>query len=661
MRRNTTRNRTNFSVDLFRKAALSMKLECERLMKLARTSSLGVLAAAVALTVGCSASGPGAFAALDADLPALAQAHHEHDAVIMEWDQAWMIREDGSISRRDRQLVLINDVRAIDHFADPRIDYNADYDEVVIHTAQTHLPDGTIMPVPDYSFNLASPGDVGGWPAYAAWRQDIISFSGIVVGCVLELDYEIVSKPLPVLGASADLRLHHPWPTLERTVSVTCPASMELAWLAPGEPSVDKAGGMKTYGWELEGLAASWDEPQAPDWRQRGGRLAFTTCTDAATWVWPMLDAVQNAHSDGDAALEHYVAEKIKNAETPKATIDAVVGALNASFTLLDSYKTMHGLPCRSTAETFQANYGNPLEAGALLIAMLKAAGVDARPVVAVDEDAWNPAAPVDSAFSAVLAEIEGVDDVRFVHPRHGIVTSPGDFGGRVILALDSAGALVSTPMLDRGDIGENAVVVAGDIAIGETGAEGELRLTLSGAFFDADDMTDADQQAKAIERVVKDLLPGFSRTSHTIVKLDDSGVEAVVQVSAESLKDPGAGMRMLTFGAHALYDRQIPIPLNRSSRTTELEIRAPFTERVDLTIELSKEGKFVTSPQSLHATRFAWGSASLDAEMNGQSLHITREITVNADRIAPGDYGSMRTALADLLANGRRRVLISR
>jgi len=131
----------------------------------------------------------------------------DEDAVILLWEQHWTLEKDGTGHRCDPQRLKLFNRRPIRSVADPRLDFVEGQDKLVIHKAQTILPDGTIMPVPDYSFNIAAPNDVAGWPEYAGWQQQIVSFSGIEPGVVLELDYEVTTPAGVLPWLEADLRL----------------------------------------------------------------------------------------------------------------------------------------------------------------------------------------------------------------------------------------------------------------------------------------------------------------------------------------------------------------------------------------------------------------------------------------------------------------------
>ncbi|MCH8949881.1 MAG: DUF3857 domain-containing protein, partial [Chloroflexi bacterium] len=213
------------------------------------------------------------------DLNITAARFPGEDAIILRWEQHWTLEKDGTVRRRDHRWVKLLNSRPIRRYADPRVDFVSGEEKLIIHTAQTHLPDGTILPVPDYSFNASAPGDVGRWPGYADWQQKVISFSGIEDGAVVELDYEVVTPPGVLPWIQADLRLHGVDPTVERVVRVTVPKGTILHHRVDGvEPptipatEADRDGAI-TYAWTFKDLASGRGEPQSLPWQQRCGRL----------------------------------------------------------------------------------------------------------------------------------------------------------------------------------------------------------------------------------------------------------------------------------------------------------------------------------------------------------------------------------------------------
>ena len=169
-------------------------------------------------------------------------------------------------------------------------------DKLTIHTAQTTLPNGTVMPVPKYSFNLAAPEDVGGWPEYAGWQQQVICFSGIEDGCVVELDYEVATKPGVIPWLQGDLRISDEYPIVERVVSVSVPDGIELKSAVDGmtaQPEKTQAGGLTTFRWTFKNVPATPGEAQSMRWEKRCPRLRFTSCKGAEEWIGTLAKKIE--------------------------------------------------------------------------------------------------------------------------------------------------------------------------------------------------------------------------------------------------------------------------------------------------------------------------------------------------------------------------------
>ena len=189
-------------------------------------------------------------------------------AVVLRWEHRFTLEKDGAIRVRERTWTQILDRRAIRGLADPRIDYHEGEDEVVVHVAQTHLPDGSILPVPDYSYNIAAPNDVAGWPEWSAWRQRIVSFSGLRPGAVIEFDREVATKGGVLPWISGEVRLDADHPVLRHDVILEVPWGMFVNYTEGCglEMTPSDGTGPDVYRWSAETLPAGRGEPQSPHW-----------------------------------------------------------------------------------------------------------------------------------------------------------------------------------------------------------------------------------------------------------------------------------------------------------------------------------------------------------------------------------------------------------
>ena len=120
----------------------SQHLRASRFLVAGATLLMSASLACHAPAVGAQPMGSGAAP----DLAARGSQYSSHDAVILRWVQHWTLDRDGTLHRRNHQWVRLHNSRPIRRYGDPRIDFVHGRDELIIHTAQSHLPDGTVLP-----------------------------------------------------------------------------------------------------------------------------------------------------------------------------------------------------------------------------------------------------------------------------------------------------------------------------------------------------------------------------------------------------------------------------------------------------------------------------------------------------------------------------------
>ncbi|MFH0980170.1 MAG: DUF3857 domain-containing protein [Planctomycetota bacterium] len=605
---------------------------------------------------GCHAATRTAITASTApDLSIGAEQFPEDDAVLLRWEHHWTLRPDGSVSRREHRWVKLLNSRPIGRFADPRLDFCAGEDELKVHTAQSILPDGRTMPVPSYSFNLAGPDDVGGWSEYAAWQQQVICFSGIENDVVLELDYEVITRPGVLPWISAELRLDDEYPTVQRVVSVTVPEGTVLHHgvdhlsMGTSEPTQSAAGGMTTFSWTFANLPGSPAEPQAPPWRQRCPRLRFSTCPSAQAWVSAFVRCV-DAAAQPTESIKKLAEAAVKDEADPLERVRKVAKKLHDSFNVVDSPKALRSLACRPAAEVLRSNYGNPLEAAALCAAALRALELEASVEVAVEAAAWDERVPTEAAFAGVVVAAGLPDGRTYIHPQHGIFRNPGSFGKHWLLGLTEAGALHATYLEARGERVPSEIQITGKVTIDPEGkAAGELRVRLTGAFYDPEPLQTADPQEALVKNVVARVLSDFKVTEHSVATLSDEVLRATAHVaSKETLKKCGT-QYLLTLGTGPAFLTEFPLPLNRSYRKTAVDLAGPVRENIDLTIELPEGWTATTVPTPLSLLQGSWGTLAQQTEIDGRTVRFRRTADLATGPIASEDFAPLREALNNL------------
>jgi hypothetical protein len=621
------------------------------------------------MTVACltvawiALTGPGCQAAQALAQPGAAAQSPQAappDAVIERWEQRWTLEPDGTLRRREHKKIRMVTTRLERLLGDPRLDHCTGTDELIIHTARTIRPDGTVQPVPEYAINLVGPDDVAGWPAYRDWRQTVVSAVGIEPDAVVELDYEVVTRAGMVAWLEADLNLQAAQPITERIVSVTLPEGLPLHYrLDRAQPVAAPAeGATGQYVWRFTNLPAVPSESQSPPWKESCGRLRFTICPSAGAWTAAHLTRVEQA-SMPDKAIQAFVTKAAKEETEPRARLVAVVKKLRDTFNLVNSPKTIRDLSCRSASEVFATNYGNPLEAGALFAAAMHALGHTPTVYLAVSTPAWDVALPTASDLAGVIVSIDLPDGTVYVHPGHGVFRNPGTWGGHALLQVDPAGQVRSLPLLGRGEADGSELHVSGTIDLDAEGsATGELRVRLTGAFYDPDSLDSADSQSKRLKGILDGVLSGFEIRKHSVTALSADVFQATVSVaSKEPLQSLGTN-RVLPLGSGPASLADFPMPLDRSDRRNDVRLAGRFRESVDLTIKLPKAWSATVLPATMPAAAGDWGRAEQIVEETDGSVRFHRTIEVRQDTLSPAVFAGLRDAMNTLRTDAARLLL---
>ncbi len=590
----------------------------------------------------------------------------EAGAVILNWEQDWTLLNDGRIRRREHKLIKLLERRAIRAVADPRIDFCDGRERLTIHKAQTILPSGKTVAVPEYSFNFAAANDVAGWPEYACWRQQVVSFSAIEPGVVLELDYEVITNKKETPWLTIDLKLDDAFPVLARAVSVTLPKDVTLHHRSDNAPettsptitSVDD--GTTKYAWAFADLPADPGEPQSPPWPVRSPRLRFTTCPRAKVWVSELLVSVENAVQPS-GAVQAFAEKVVGDEPDPAEKARLLSKKLRDAFNFVASFKTLRTLHCRSAVKVLDTNYGSPLESAALLVAMLRAVHVNATTEVAVDTAMWDADVPTDSGFAGVVVVIDVPDGPMYVHPQHGEFLNPGHWGGHTLLSLDTAEDLRAAPVLARGQNEKSRLNIAGQLKVGpDAKVNGELRLHLTGGFYDPLRLRNTDEQKALLEGLVGRLLADFKVTKHSITMLSNDSLKATMEVAAEKLPVVGA-YYMLQFGEGPLFlTSGFPLPGNRDGRKTAVRTRGSLIENIDLILELPRDWPAPAGDTKIVRESGDWGVVVQERIASGHTIRFRRTIDIPTDTLKPADFADLRQAIDTLRTIRHTHLLIA-
>lgn len=612
-------------------------------------ASLFLLASVAILSLGCAAT---SYAAPSAD-------RVPPDAVIKLWQQEWIHHGDGTVLYHEKQHVQLNNDRAYGEFADPRITYNADSDQLKILSARVRRADGTYRELPDYSHVKVSPGPTAGWPAFASIRQHLLVMSGIEPGCVVELEYQVTSAP-GTREFAGDIRLDHHYPVEQRIVRVQGAGGVALSMgdLAGPHPEL-KTLPANIRQITLDNLPARPREPHAPPRSVICPRLVFSAAASAESWTRDVLNQISDA-AQPTKLIEDLVAEWTRTAKTPSTKLAAIHKHLDNTFTVLDFPAAWRPQQVRTAAEVLDGGYGLPAEAAVVLLACTRAAGLDSKPGLLTNDEAWSNDAPQHGLIAAYVVTLGMVDEMQRIWDLpHGEITRNAHWAGHTLHTIGDAGvqAAVLPAWTDADD---SRLRITGALTIADDGTcAGTLTLRTTGLFVSAADLRTEDDQKHHINRLLDHTLPLVTSDRFSIEKLTDDVFAATVHVSSRSELSAMGPYRALTFDEFGPAAVNITLPLSASQRKTPVWLPGPFDEQVDITIEWPETWRAVETPTHISTTVGDECTFEQKTTQHKNSLRFTRHLRITTNRIAPELFDFLRGDLNNLRTTAARTILL--
>jgi len=639
-------------------------------------------------------------------LLALAAVAAEPDAVFERWQQEWTLRPDGGQVYHEIRHVRINDERAHDEFADPRITFNADTDTVEVLVARTRRPDGTYVELPGYADLEVGPDATAGWPAFAALRQRLLVMSGLEPGCIVELEYRVTTKPGARPFLAADVRLDHRYPVRERVVRVKTPPDVQLSTLlrSPGAPAQHQSDALSRGGgeWAYRDLPAAVEEPQSPPWQARCPRIAFSTAGfGTRAWEQQRLARIEAAAMI-DAEVRR-VADEWTAGHDGADRLRALQEKLAATLNVADFDVQWRPEALRPAPEVLRSNYGTPDEATALLLALARAAGLPVRPALVVSADLWNDYAPQDAwvLYTAVglvpdgMAPAPPAGELR-VSGGGAAAPSASDrgrpaeqrawcFDARSELwdvrygRLTGQPRLMRTRVLPRCPTGPDAPPpLPVDVPVDYTAATrrglrldlvlrddgtftGDVALSARGALIATEPLRSADAQRGKVSEWVGRVLPDAQVESVSVTRLTDGAFEATAKLrSSKPLRRIGDAW-CLALGPDGVTPAEVPLPLAYSRRRGPVWLAGPFVEQLTLTVELPAGWEPAGAPPELRHGGGDEGPWSVEqcTTRDGRKWTLTRRTWVGTHQLAAAAWGPLRESLNTLRSEAGRTLLL--
>jgi tetratricopeptide (TPR) repeat protein len=316
----------------------------------------------------------------------------------------YRMEADGTGTREETSRVRILADSGVKAMAVLTFTYTASNQLVEVGYVRVIKPDGTVVVTPDYNIQ-DMPADVTREaPMYSDIHQKHVAVKGLGVGDTLEskvtlrtlkpevpgqfwLEYSF-EKNLIALDEQLDLDL-----PADKSVTVT---SDDL------QPTVTTANGRKLYHWASSNLARP--DPDAPPkstkhWKPSVQATTFTSWEQVGAWY----QSLQHDRLASTPAIQAKAAALTKGLTTDEDKIRAIFNdvALHTHYVGLD-FGIGRYQP-HEADDVLSNEYGDCKDKHTLLAAELKAAGIEAWPVLISSSRELDPAMPSPAQFDHVI------------------------------------------------------------------------------------------------------------------------------------------------------------------------------------------------------------------------------------------------------------------
>ncbi len=285
--------------------------------------------------------------------------------------------------------------------------YTASDQQVDIGYVRVIKPDGSVVATPDYNIQ-DMPADVTrAAPMYSDIHQKHVAVRGLGVGDMLESQVTLRTLKAEVPGQFwLEYSFEKNLIALDEQLDVDLPAGKAVTVASTDlQPTVTTADGRKLYHWASSNLARP--DPDAPPkstkhWKPSVQVTTFASWEQVGAWY----QSLQREPLALTPAIQARAAALTKGLTTDEEKVRAIFNdvALHIHYVGLD-FGIGRYQP-HPADDVLSNEYGDCKDKHTLLAALLKAAGIEAWPVLISSSRELDPATPSPAQFDHVITQV---------------------------------------------------------------------------------------------------------------------------------------------------------------------------------------------------------------------------------------------------------------
>jgi transglutaminase-like putative cysteine protease len=611
-----------------------------------------------------------AFAQSAPEKPKALKIPYENANSIVKFDCTYVTLESNgkSTSWHHYRTALLTD-RAVRENAQDVTTYNLGYDTVEVVTAQVHLPNGKTVNV-----DSASIKDVP-LPAFGKFylqnvREKIITFPQLEQGAEIEIAYKEKTRNVPMDGQfDFSDGFQSDDPVQQKYVEIVAPKNMKLKWKARGGDipySANENGDRVKHVWAMQNIIPLIPEPGMPPAPEVYKMLLVTTVPDWNTWSrWynNLSEPEMVADDSVKATVKELIAGKTSADAKAKAIFYFCSNQIRYVETALTGRKA--GYKPEPAAVTYRNKYGVCRDKAALMVTMLREAGIPAE--ITLMNPSWkiDGDIPVDQFNHAIVAATLDGKTV-YMDPT---VEKNKDFMAaneqdRAVLVCNKKGEDLAWTPLESSD--QNLYEIHALSRLNDAGDFRSHVVITTKGFADLIlrnfvQALSPEHRLQTFKQLVQGLYPTALLDTFTVSDGMDFSKTMEITLDFHAPSYSTVAGKYLLFKAPNqssgldFLSRSLMRGTELTKRRTDLRLHSTFAVRADETVTYPKGYKVRSLPETLDLQAEGFRLAR-KVDVSGNTVHVSRVLDVSTLSVPLDRFDKLQELLKknDLLARGQ-------
>jgi hypothetical protein len=533
-----------------------------------------------------------------------------------------------------------------DNKSDYRMRYNKESQTITVSTADTILKEGGIIAVEKGGINEVTPPELSMATIYANIVDKVYSFQKVRPEDGIHVQYQVQNREKTSMPYSGRFTMYQPEPGENIGYSVAAPA--KLFYQKVGQVEVEEKGNQILF--KIATSPFINPEPYSPPLDYLSPKVYFSETKDWSQILAPVEKDLQEK-SKPNQEIKKFVKNLLKNTKTNSDKIHAIYNFMSKKTKKIKIPAWLSGYHANQAHMVLKNLYGDPKDLAVLMLALLKAAKLNAYPVLSSSSNSISQDIPNLDQYDGILVGVEEKGKWSVFDPFNELkninfLMISGDPHGRVLkedfptIDLPQAENTIDTQvklvLLDASHAHFKINLLAGGYC------DFILRMKL---YYKSN-----EEREKYFQGIAQGVVEGAQLKSFSLANMDDlcKNVEIAMDIEADN---PAIYQKQVTFlTLPKLSIAAYPYDLFLDDRKNDLYLTFPVQAKIKWDIALEKGTRLIYLPTNVEGSTAQFKTKlACQYNANQSTLVLEKEIENLKKVYSLAEYKKLKTDLNNL------------